>query len=95
MHQHRQPAWPNRFLDAKVLKKKLTACSLNVAEYGHQFKVIDDAQNAFVVWRMMPNDVVEGRSCMEKLEVISHEMIADVGPRWTGRNLKSSKSDQE
>ena len=61
MHQHRQAAWPNRFKDAKVLKKKLTAWSLNVAEYGHQFKVIDDAQNAFVVRRMMPNDIVDVR----------------------------------
>ena len=56
MHQH---PWPNRFKDAKVLKKKHVAWSLNVAEYGHQFKVIDDAQIAFVVRRRMPNDIVD------------------------------------
>ena len=35
-------ATPKRCKDAKELKERLTAWSLKVAEYEHQFKTIDD-----------------------------------------------------
>ena len=35
--------------DAEELKERLTAWSLTVAEYEHQFKAIDEAQKTFVV----------------------------------------------
>ena len=37
-------ATPKRCKYTKELKEKLTAWSLQVAEYEHQFKVIDEAQ---------------------------------------------------
>ena len=37
-------ASPIRCKDAREWKEKLTAWSLNVAEYEHQFKVIDEAK---------------------------------------------------
>ena len=40
-----------------ILKEKLTAWSLKVAEYEHQFKVIDEPQKMFVVREMMPEDI--------------------------------------
>ena len=41
----------------KELKERLTAWSLKVAEHGHQFKVIDEAQKILVVREMMPKDI--------------------------------------
>ena len=41
-------ATPKRCKDAKELKERLTAWSLRVAEYEHQFKAIDEAQKTFV-----------------------------------------------
>ena len=74
--------------DAKELKERLTAWSLKVAEYEHQFKTIDEAQKIFVVREMMPKDIkrefLTGPSkfdeIMEKLEIIVNEMMADDGP---------------
>ena len=43
--------------DAGELKDKLTTWSLKVAEYKHQFKVIDEAQSAFLVRAVMPTDI--------------------------------------
>ena len=60
---------PTRCKDAKEWKEKLTAWSLKVAEYEHQFKVIDDAQRTFVMGEMMPKD----------MEIIINEMMADNG----------------
>ena len=79
---------PKRCIDARELKEKLTAWSLKVAEYEHQFKVIDDAQNTFVVREMMPKDIkrefLTGPKTffeiMEKLEIIINEIMADDGP---------------
>ena len=42
-------ATPKRCKDAKELKERLTAWSLQAAEYEHQFKTIDEAQKMFVV----------------------------------------------
>ena len=39
------------------MKERLTAWSLKVAEYEHQFKTIDEAQKIFVVREMMPKDI--------------------------------------
>ena len=47
-------ATPKRCKDAKELKDRLTAWSLKVAGYGHQFKTVDEAQKIFVVREMMP-----------------------------------------
>ena len=49
-------ATPKRCKDAKLLKERLTAWSLEVAEHEHQFKVIDEAQKIFVVREMMADD---------------------------------------
>ena len=49
-------ATPKRCKDANELKERLTAWSLKVAEYEHQFKVIDEGQKIFVVREMMPKD---------------------------------------
>ena len=81
-------ATPKRCKDAKELKQRLTAWSLKVAEYEHQFKVIDEAQKTFVVREMMPKDIKrvfltgprKFDEIMEKLEIIINEMIADDGP---------------
>ena len=59
-------------------EEKLTAWSLKVAEYEHQFRVIDKAQKTFVVWEMMPKDIKREfltgprkfDEIMEKLEII-------------------------
>ena len=47
-------ATPKRCKDAKELKERLTAWSLKVAEYEHQFTTIDEAQKIFVVREVMP-----------------------------------------
>ena len=85
---HPEPATPTRCKDAKELKEKLTAWSLKVAEYEHQFKVIDEAQKTFVVREMMPKDIKREFSTgqkkldeiMGKLEIIINEKMADDGP---------------
>ena len=59
-----------------------------MAEYEHQFKVIDEAQKIFVEREMMPKDIEREfltgprmfDEIMEKLEIIINEMIADDGP---------------
>ena len=81
-------ATPQRCKDAKELKERLTAWSLRVAEYEHQFKVIDAAQKTLVVREMMPKDIKREfltgprkfDEIMEKLEIIINEMMADDGP---------------
>ena len=81
-------ATPKRCKNAKELKEELTAWSLKVSEYEHQFKAIDEAQKTFVVMEMMPKDIrrefLTGprkfEEIMEKLEIIINEMTADDGP---------------
>ena len=81
-------ATPKRCKDVKELKERLTAWSLKVAEYEHQFKTIDEAQKIFVVREMMPKDIKREfltgprkfDEIMEKLEIILNEMMADDGP---------------
>ena len=46
-------ATSKRCNDAVEEKEKLTAWSLKVAEYEHQFKAIDEAQKTFVVRETM------------------------------------------
>ena len=81
-------ATPKRCKDAKGLKERLTAWSLKVAEYDHQFKTIDEALKILVVREMMPKDIKREfltgprkfDEIMEKLEIIVNEMMADDGP---------------
>ena len=81
-------ATPKRCKDAKELKERLTAWSLKVSEYEHQFKTIDEAQKIFVVREMMPKDIKREfltgprkfDEIMEKLEIIVNETMADDGP---------------
>ena len=59
-----------------------------MAEYEHQFKVIDEAQKMFVVREMMPKDIKrvfltgprKFDEMMDELEIIINEMMADDGP---------------
>ena len=84
-----QPALstPTRCKDAKECKEKLTAWSLKVAEFEHQFKVVGEAQKTFVVTEMMPKDIrrqfltrpKKFDEIMVKLEIIN-ETMADDGP---------------
>ena len=70
------------------MKERLTAWSLRVAEYEHQFKAIDEAQNTFGVREMMPKDInrelLTGPrkvdEIMEQLEIIINETTTDDGP---------------
>ena len=72
----------------RAKKERLTAWSLKVAEYEHQFKTIDEAQKIFVVREMMLKDIKrefltgprQFDEIMEKLEIIVNEMMADDGP---------------
>ena len=72
----------------RSLKERLTAWSLKLAEYEHQFKVIDEAQKIFLVREMMPKDIKREfltgprkfDEIMEKLEIIVNEMMADDWP---------------
>ena len=50
-------AMPKRCKDAKELKERLTAWSLKVAEYEHQFKATEEAQKILVVREMMPKHI--------------------------------------
>ena len=59
-----------------------------MAEYEHQFEVIDEAQKTCVVREVMPKDIkrefLTGPKTffeiMEKLEIIINEIMADDGP---------------
>ena len=59
-----------------------------MAEYKHQFQVIDEAQKTFVVREMMPQDIkrevqtgpMKFDEIMDELEIIINEMMADDGP---------------
>ena len=81
-------ATPKKCKNAKELKDRLTAWSLKVAEYEHQFKVIDETQKILVVRDMIPKDnkreFMTGPrkfdEIMEKLEIIVNEMMSDDGP---------------
>ena len=81
-------ATPKRCKDTKELNERLTAWSLKVAEYEHQFKTIDEAQKIFVVREMMPKDIKREfltgprkfDEIIEELEVIVNEMMADDEP---------------
>ena len=50
-------ATPKRCKDAKELNERLAAWTKRVAEYEHQLKAIDEAQNTFVVKDMTPKDI--------------------------------------
>ena len=99
---------PKRCKDAKELKEKLTVWSLKVAQYEHQFNVIDEAQKTFVVREMMPKDIKREFlrrprkfEIMEKMEIIINEMMADDGPvpMYLGNvgahDAKTTQSDQD
>ena len=62
-----------------ILKDRLTTWSLKVAEYEYQFKVIAEAQRAFLVRAMMPTDIqrefLTGSVPTEKLEITINERI--------------------
>ena len=66
------------------MKERLTAWSLKVAEYEHQFKVIDLAQKIFVVPTDIKREFLTGPrkfdEIMEKLEIIVNEMVTGDGP---------------
>ena len=70
------------------MKERLTARSLQVAEYEHQFKVIDEEQKILTVRETMPKDIKREfltgprkfDEIMEKLGIIVNEMMADDGP---------------
>ena len=56
---------------------------MKVAEYEHQFEVIDEAQEIFVVREMRPKDIEREFSTgprkfeiTEKLEIVINEMMA-------------------
>ena len=99
---------PKRCKDAKELKQRLTAWSLMVAEYEHQFKVNDVAQK-FVVREMMPKDIkcefLTGPrkldEIMGKLEIVINEMMADDGPtpmdlgNVSGCDTKTTQGDSD
>ena len=51
-----------------------------MAEYEHQFKVIDEAQQTFVVSEMMLTGPTKFDEIMEQLEIIIDEMMSDDGP---------------
>ena len=100
-------ATPKKCKDAKELEERLTAWSLKVAEYEHQFKVTDEAQKMCVVREMMPKDIKREflmgarkfDEITEKLEIIVNEMMADDGPTpvdlWNVRayDAKMTQSD--
>ena len=81
-------ATPKRCKDAKEVKERLTAWSLKVAGYEHQYKTNDEAQKIFVVRELMPKNIKREfltgprklDEIMEKLEIIVNEMMADDGP---------------
>ena len=102
-------ATPKKCKDAKELKERLTAWSLKVVDYEHQFKVIDEAQKIFVVREMRPKDIKREfltrprkfDEIMEKLEIIINEMMADNGPvpmdlgNVSGHDTKSTQGDSD
>ena len=67
------------------MKERLTAWSLKVAEYEHQFKAIDEAQKTFMVRaKDIKRAFLTGQrklaEIVEKLEIIINETMADDGP---------------
>ena len=102
-------ATPERCKGAKGLKERLTAWSLKVAEYEHQFKAIGEAQKTFVVRETMPKDIKREflagprkfDEIMEKLEIIINEMMADDGPlpmdleNVGTHDVRTTQSDQD
>ena len=79
-------ATPNRCKYTKELKEKLTTWSLQVTEYEHQFKVIDEAQKTFVVREMIPKEIKqEFLTGPRKLYEIMQTMIGDHHQRNYGR----------
>ena len=83
-----------RCKDAKELKKRLTAWSLKVPEYEHQFKMIDEVQKIFVMREMMPKD-------MKREFLTANEMMADDGPVQVDlgnvgmHDVKTTQSDSD
>ena len=80
------------------------AWSLKVAEYEHQFKVIDEAQKIFAVRKMMPKNIKRKfltgprkfDEIMEKREITVNEIMADDGPAPTNLwNARTTQSDQD
>ena len=68
----------------KGLKARLTARSLKVAEYEHQFKTINEGKKTFVVRKMMPKDIKRElltgpRKCDEILEKTGDHRERDDG----------------
>ena len=105
----RMLATPKRCKDAEDLKEKLTARSLKVAEYEHQLKVNDEAQQTSVVTEIMPLDIkrefLTGQrkfdEIMETLVSIINEMMADDGPvpmdlgNVGAHDARTTQSDQD
>ena len=93
-------ATPKRCKDATEFKERLTAWSLKVAEYEHQFKVVDEA-----VLKDIKREFLTGQrkfhGIMEKLEVIANEMMSDDGPtpmdlgNVGAYDAKTTHSDQD
>ena len=83
------PATPKRSKEAKELKEKLPAWSATVAEYEHQFKVIDEAQKTFGVREMMPEDT--------KREFLTGQEIqrnrGKVADHWRNQGRRRTSSD--
>ena len=85
--------------DAGELKERLTAWSLKVAEYEHQFKVVDEAQK--IIKREFLTGPRKFDEIMEKLEIIINEMMADDGPapvdlgNVSGYDTKSTQGDSD
>ena len=81
-------ATPTMCKDAKEFKETLTAWQFKVAEYDHQFIVMDEAQKTFVVREAIPKDIQRefltglGKfdKILEKLEIIINDLTADDGP---------------
>ena len=102
-------ATPTRCEDAKKLEERLTAWSLKVAEYEHQFEATDEAQKTRAVREMMPKDIkrefMTGQrkfdEIMEQLEIIINEMMAHEGPvpmdlgNVSGHDAKSTQGDTD
>ena len=84
-----------RCKNAKELKEKLTAWSLTVAEYEHQFQVIDEEQNTVAVREMMPKDIKrEFLTGPRKFDEIM-ENVGDHHERNDGRRPTSANGSEE
>ena len=71
-------ATPKRCKDTKEFKERLTAWSLKVAEYEHQFKTTHEAQKIFLVMEVMPKDIK--REFLTGPRKFENETMADDGP---------------